>query len=539
MNIVTNRFSFDKLYTRFACTPIALKIALASVLGSFSALSMAPFSGFYILFFTFPAFYILLCLTPKFVQSSLLTFFFFFFYFVFGLSWIGNALLIEGSVYRWAWALAICGVPLILAPFPTLLLMPVFRYLDLRRLNGFFAFVAMVSLSEWLRGHLFTGFPWNLFGYAWADVLPMLQLSAIGSIYLISLFTIFWGFGLGYIYVSRRSKTFKVILLLLILSSFTAVYLYGYFRLEGSAATFNENVIIRVVQPNIAQEDKWNPHKTAENFFSLLSLSYAETPHDSQQKTVIIWPETAISERLYNIPQYKKMLSEMLRSHGRNALLITGMLRIPDASTDISYRNSVVVIDSDGEIINAYDKSHLVPFGEYIPFQRYIPIKPVVEFSGFDKGVGRVSLPIDDQIRFIPLICYEIIFPNAVLPESDVDKTDFLSRPLSNDFIINVTNDAWYGDSAGPHQHFLKARLRAIEEGIPVMRSANTGISAIISPYGQVLDYARLMKKDSIESLLPRPLIQTIAPYQKHLIFFLCIFIFLLPAFLKDYIRKT
>jgi len=190
---------------------------------------------------------------------------------------------------------------------------------------------------------------------------------------------------------------------------------------------------------------------------------------------------------------------------GESALLTGYLAR--DAARD-TYANALAMIGGDGQIVQQYNKSHLVPFGEYIPLQRWIPIPTVTQFSGFEKGDGIRSYALNDSLRYIPMVCYEILFPDKV------------KNPTTADVIINVTNDAWYGDSAGPRQHLDKARFRAIETGLPVIRAANTGISAIIDPFGRVLQQKSLSAEGNLQQNLPKSKkIHTIPPQTKPFLF--------------------
>ena len=184
------------------------------------------------------------------------------------------------------------------------------------------------------------------------------------------------------------------------------------------------------------------------------------------------------------------MLVDSLNQLSAGSSLLVGYLRY-DEDTE-NYYNALVEIDQTGAIKNIYDKHHLVPFGEYIPFQEWIPLKPVVQFQGFGHGEGPVTQTSRQDIKYSPLVCYEILFPGNVIDEAD--------RP---DILVNVTNDAWYGESAGPYQHYIKAVYRAVETGLPVIRSANTGISGIIDPRGATNLSTSLFTEKIIDARMP------------------------------------
>lgn len=454
--------------------------------GALSAFAMAPYHVWGLLLVGLGVLFVIQNKVSKPYQAFITCWLFGFFYFLFSLSWIGNALLVDGNPYKWAWPLAVSGLPFILSFFPALAGYIAKKLFSYSPAHHFIGFVILLSLFEWLRGHVFTGFPWNLYGYAWGNMLEMLQILHFSDAYFLTALTIFWGASLGFIYIEWANRKNVLLVALITTFSLLSVYAYGYNRLNTSETRFNNNITVRLVQPNIDQAAKWEREKMTGHFENMVELSMADGSEN--QTTFIIWPETATNylflENEFSLSQIRDALS----TYSNDAYLITGaFLRDDDGLPS----NSLIVLDKNGEIITRYNKSHLVPFGEYIPFQQYIPLKSVTGFSGFKQGEGRETMQIED-FSFSPLICYEILFPGNVINYSK-----------SPDAIINVTNDGWYGDSAGPHQHLLKARFRAIEEGIPVIRSANTGISAIIDPYGRYMKHLNLMEYGNATQSIP------------------------------------
>lgn len=270
---------------------------------------------------------------------------------------------------------------------------------------------------------------------------------------------------------------------------------YGYIRLQTPTMSYEENVV-RIVQPNIAQEEKWDPQKTIRNLETLVQLSQSEDA-DQADTTYIIWPETALSESLLQYPEIRQVIQAAFNGYQNDVYLLTGWLRREDKADKVHYFNGLAVLDRDLNPLALYDKSHLVPFGEYIPLQNILPLSPFVQMEGFTAGEGVTNISIGNGPAFSPLVCYEIIFPGAVKPSGK--KTGWL---------VNVTNDAWYGDSPGPYQHFAQSRFRAIEEGIPVVRAANTGISGVIGPLGRTVYQSALSRRDAQTLHLPKPLVQ-------------------------------
>ncbi len=407
-----------------------------------------------------------------------------------GLAWIGNALLVEGNPYLWAYPLALIGLPVLLSFFPAVFARMLTRLCDLRIFAGFAGFVVLLTLTEWLRGHLFTGFPWNLFGYAWSSTLPVAQFAAVAGIYGLTLLTILWAAAPGFLIAWSATPRHKTAIGTAVFLSFLVCFLAGSARLSANPPALRPDVALNIVQPNIPQADKWNPEKQIDNLKKLLALTKPPASDEPARATLVIWPETAVTARLLQHEQVKGRVAEQLASFSGAVYLASGVLRI-EAGEKPRYYNSLVTYDEALHEIAAYDKAHLVPFGEYIPFQHWIPLAPVAHFSGFEAGVGPQTQEIPAAgLRLAPLICYEIIFPRS-------------ARHQAADLIVNVTNDAWYGDSAGPRQHLVMAQFRAIEQGIPAARSANTGISGLFDAYGRQVAAAPLDTAQALYVPLP------------------------------------
>lgn len=479
--------NFDFFFKWFEQSRFWLRLGFVFMAGCLSALSMAPYHFLPALFIGLSVLYLALSYTKGFWQNFALGWSFGFGYFLCSLYWVANSLLVEGNDYAWAYPIAVCGLPALLAFFPAIASTFTSKYFNLKTLLGFLGFVAALSFSEWLRGHILTGFPWNLYGYAWGGVPEILQSLNIANVYVLTGFTIFICALPGYVLVSNSGMKIKITLPILAALILSGMFFYGYQRLQ-TPQQFHD-ITIKVIQPNIAQSEKWDPLKIPAHFQKFLRLSQ---PHGQEEfPTYIIWPETAISQRHLNDPIVMQALSAMLQSYPKGASLFTGVLRHNEDRS--AYFNSLIMINDSGEIQNIYDKSHLVPFGEYIPFQDLIPLQTINQFSGFQPGQGITTHTTPEGLGYSPLVCYEILFPDSVIHTQN--------KP---DFIVNVTNDAWYGNSTGPHQHLQKARFRAIEEGIPVLRSVNTGISAIIDSYGRVLSQGELHQEKILEFRLPQ-----------------------------------
>jgi len=247
-------------------------------------------------------------------------------------------------------------------------------------------------------------------------------------------------------------------------------------------------VTLRIVQPDIRQQLKWRDDQRAANFAKLMRLSRA--PSD-RSLTAIIWPETAAPFFLASDQRLRSILAQAVPDDG---LLITGASRImPPRQKPRRIWNSVHAVDGTGSVRATYDKFHLVPFGEYVPFRKWVSLpKITLGAVDFSRGPGPRTLRLNGLPPVSPLICYEVIFPGNVARSDD--------RPA---WLLNVTNDAWFGISSGPHQHLASARMRAVEEGLPLVRAANTGISAVFDGYGRRVATLGLGEEGVIDAPLP------------------------------------
>ncbi len=458
------------------------KIILLFAIGAFTSLSMAPTNFWPAIFIGLSTLFLCISKAPSATRAGLYGFAFSLGYFGFSLSWIGNALLVEDNPYWWAWPLAVSGLPIILSLFT-------FTFCALhkkicRHKTGIITFISFsiaLILTDLARGHLFTGFPWNLYGYTWVDT-PIAQVASLWNIYLLNSITIIWALTPCYILCKKKSKSSRIIIGVLSSITLIAAFTFGVIKLNAPQNEPSESYSITVVQPNIPQHEKWKQENRAKNFQTLLKLSEFKDNNLNKEarEHYIIWPETAISQDLLNSPWVSEYISKTLSKYPVPTYLITGALRY----NGTNYYNSIIVIDNAGEIISTYDKTHLVPFGEYMPLSAIIDIAPIVGFTGFEKGDKNQDFAKSLKTKIRPLICYEVIFPKFNDKESDI--------------IINVTNDAWYGDSAGPRQHLVQTRFRAIETNTPILRAANTGISAIIDNKGNISSKIPLGLQDVI-----------------------------------------
>jgi apolipoprotein N-acyltransferase len=285
-----------------------------------------------------------------------------------------------------------------------------------------------------------------------------------------------------------------------------AMGIFGGVRLSLQPTATVANVKLRIMQPNLQQDVRFNYSAKAEVMQKYLTLSdRASGPQSTgvRDANILIWPESAFPFFLTREADAMAQIADLLP---KGTILITGSVRAPDlpAGTKITRAyNSIYAIDHDGSVLSVYDKLHLVPFGEYLPFQDWMEKLGFVQLTkvqgGFIPGTRRRPMEIPNAPRVLPLICYEAIFPGDVAARDD--------RP---GWIVNLTNDGWFGISTGPYQHLQQARLRAIEQGLPVVRAANTGISAVIDPLGRVVARLGLGVEGVLDSSLPSAIAPTI-----------------------------
>jgi apolipoprotein N-acyltransferase len=415
--------------------------------------------------------------------------------------------LFPGDKFAWALPLGVVGLPAALAIFPALGFV-LARLMWAPGPGRVFALAAGLSLAEWLRGHTLTGFPWNTFGMALGGNLLTAQLASIVGLYGLTIIAILIFSSpavLGEKSAMQGARRRLPPPIAAAALAFAAICAFGVLRLAATAPEPVAGVKLRIMQPNLAQDAKFRPENKARILSLYLTLSARGVESDRSgldDVTVLIWPESAFP---FILSRNAEALAEIGAVLPQDTVLVTGAARADDearrsASGRARYFNAIQVIASGGHILDSYDKVHLVPFGEYVPFQfDRLGLRQFVHLpGGFDAGSKRQLLVVPGLPAVAPLICYEAIFPGEVVPSE-------ATRP---GLLLNVTNDGWFGRTTGPYQHFAQARLRAIEEGLPLIRAANSGISAIVDPYGRVLAELPLGAEGVLDGGLP----QAIAP---------------------------
>jgi len=466
--------------------------AMACALGVAAVFAMPPTYQFYVLF---PALSGLLWLAdaqPTRWRAFAVGWWFGAGFFAAGLYWVSFALLVEADKFAWLIPIAIAGFAFGFGLFPALCA------LAARITPGPLAAKALVlagswTVLEWVRSWLLTGFPWNPLGSSWLFSETLAQGAAVAGVLGLSFLAALVAVVPGALADGGRAGRWLAGGAALLCVALGAG---GLHRLGNAHVGVHEGVRLRLVQPNIRQAEKWLPELRDRHMENQLDLSTRPPKEGDPAPTHVIWSETAAPFFLANHVPWRRQVAAAAPAGG---LVVTGAPRSflvgQGPGRKVHVANSLLAIDGGAEVVAAYDKFHLVPFGEYVPLADWLPLEGIAHGAGgFTPGPGPRTLDLPGLPPVSPLICYEIIFPGQV--------TDGAGRAQ---WLLNLTNDAWYGKTAGPHQHFASARLRALEQGVPVVRVAGSGISGIIDAYGRVRAYLPLGERAFLDGDLPRP----------------------------------
>jgi apolipoprotein N-acyltransferase len=488
--------------------------ALFAVLtGALSVLAFAPVHAWPVMFASFGALVWLLdgcharhaTLGTRLRCAAVVGFWFGFGFFLAGLYWIAEAFLVEPWRHAWLIPFVMTAMPAGMALFfvaACVLAMAMW----LPGVGRVFALAIAFGLAEFARGHVLTGLPWNLNGYALLGSLPLMQLAALFGVYALGLIAVLLFASPAAVFAPSGSRLAgrlpAATLVVLMLGALALGHVWGERRL-AAAESADTDVRLRIVQANVDQALKWRPENSEEIFADYLRLTKSD---GIESVDLVIWPETAVPFLLADAPDALALIGDSLP---QGTALLVGSARLVeerDAQGGLAARriyNSLLIVDDKGTVLDAYDKRHLVPFGEYLPFQDFLESLGFMQMTGvrggFSEGSGPLLLAVPGAPHARPLICYEIIFPDEIAGSGE--------RP---GWLLNLTNDAWFGSSAGPYQHFHQARVRAVEQGLPLARAANTGISAVIDPYGRIHAEIGLGGTGVADANLPQAIMPTL-----------------------------
>jgi apolipoprotein N-acyltransferase len=457
------------------------RYGLAFVLGALLAGALPPIDVMPLIFVVFPGLLWLDEGSAGHWASARLGYVFGLGFFVAGLYWVAAALFVDIASFWWALPFAVLGLPAFLAVWPAGALLVTAlgaARLRLSPLARVCLFAVAWSVAEWIRGHFLTGLPWNLVGYVWSGGFP-------GSLLVLQSVSWVGIFGLSFVTViaaslpallgtpsllplsavRRQAPLLGALIIVVVLAGSGAA------RLAFSPPR-STDIWLRLVQPSIPETLKWDPAAAETNFQRLIELSSSRADHPL---AAVLWPEAAANFFIERDAARRAAIAAVAPKDG---YVITGALRAnPPPAPPAQIWNSIEAVDHDGAIRAGYDKAHLVPFGEYMPLRDVLPLQKITPGTiDLSAGPGPRTIALPGLPSLAPLVCYEAIFPGAVI--------DPRARPS---WILNATNDAWYGRSSGPFQHFAIARTRAIEEGLPLVRVANNGISGVVDPVGRIV----------------------------------------------------
>ena len=491
-------------------------------LGLLTVFSFQPFNLSFVNFFLLPIFFLLIVYVRKKSKSIyrkkpyrknlfLIGFVFGFGFYLSGIFWIAYSLTFDDS-FKFLIPFAAIFIPLFLSLFTGLTTLIIGQFLSYN-FSSLLLFSGSLAISDYIRGKILTGFPWNLWGYSWSWLTEVLQiLNLLGlfafNLLVITIFTI----PAALFFKSNFNKKILVI-------SFTSlfvfsIYIYGTFSINKNKGLINyinnnNKIYTKVISPNF--ELKYNsPIEEVKNKLKKL-VRYSDP--DKQKTTLFIWPEGIFTGFNYSeISQFSDLIKN---NFNENHLILFGINTSDENSGE--YFNSLVIVNNKFEILHQYNKKKLVPFGEFLPFENFLNkfgLKKITQGHGsFSKGKMQENIQFND-LNILPLICYEIIFPELTQEANS-----------QTNLIVNISEDGWFGNSIGPHQHFAKAIFRSIENNSFLVRSANKGISAIINNKGEIIEKLNTYETGNIEMNIP--LLQSEYKNKNDLIFFILLFTYL------------
>ena len=471
---------------------LLILIPVFFLLGGLATFSLEPYKLYPLIFcFSFAIYGIYKIRNLK--EIFYLSFAFAFGWFFLGLYWIANAFLVKSGFYLFLMPIAAALLPLLLSLIWSVAFI-IAKLISSKIGEVHINIIIILSIIEYLRGELLN-FPWLMPGSFFSSEEVLIQgFSFIGSY---SMNVVFFLITILPILIFKY-KIFSILPVFLFLTPTLFLFIKSYDRfLNKPMPAFNESHLINVIQPNIKQEIKWINALKLDHHQKLIELSKFELEDDHLISILNIWPETAF---LGLYPRDKSLLQDLslrILNPKRNEFLFTGSISVHNKD----YFNSGLLVNSHAQINDIYNKNILVPFGEFIPFRNILPRIDFFENKiDFSNGNKINTIAINNYYKFVPLICYEILFSNLI----------FKSLEQEASIIINITNDAWFGNSIGPIQHFQFAKIRAVEFGIPVIRVANTGYSGLVSPYGEVLKKLNFNEEGTLSFKLINKLNDTI-----------------------------
>jgi len=496
------------------------------LLGVLTIFGFSPYNFTFINFFTFSILIFFIFLIKKrtlsiYRKKRSNRYFFYlgcsfgFGFFLFGNYWISISLT-HDEIFKSLIPFSLVLIPLFLSLFFGLAILIVGRFSE-KNIYFILFFSLVFSIFEYLRGNLFTGFPWNLISYTWSWSIESMQILSIIGTYSLSLISLTF-FSIPFLFFQNKLIKKNVIFFLLFLSMFIINYFYGSYKISNDNYNFDKSINVKIISPNFSLKE-YSANNEIDQLKRLIKISEPE----KDKKTLFIWPEGIFYESyLQNIVLYKDLFIDKFSENHLIALGINNFVNIDD-SNDKKYFNSLVILNHKLEILSVYNKINLVPFGEFLPFEKTlskIGLKKITPgYSSFSPGDERKIINLGNKFNeksILPLICYEIIYPGKIKKKNQ--------HP---NLVINISEDAWFGDSIGPYQHYTKAIYRAVEEGVFIARSANKGVSGFIDPNGRSLKFLDRSESGNVEYNMPQYTGSTLYSNHGNKIFFLIIFLYI------------
>ena len=498
------------------------------LLGALSSLSLPPYNFFVINFLTFSLFFIFILKKKKFLVNKKTSFFygwlFGFGYFFTNLYWISISLTFDVN-FKFLIPITIILIPAFLAIFYGLAIFFLFISNFKNTLSLFFLFALLLGLVEFLRGIILTGFPWNLIAFSFFNYIEILQIISVIGTYAFNMFCISLFISPAIFILKRSSGYFVIFIFFLIIP--IILYLNGSLKVKNfqNLDLIQNDYIIRAISSNIKLERFYGEAETIPVLNELIELSNPSL----NDKILFLWPEGIIP----NISQSEliKFRSLFDEKFNENHLLGLGINSQKTQNGKTKFFNSFSIYDNEFNLIHSYDKVKLVPFGEFLPFEkilRSIGLKSLTNnYQSYSSGLNRDIIDINENnisFKILPLICYEIIYSGKIFENNKFD------------YIINISEDGWFGNSIGPYQHYAHSIFRAIESGKYVIRSANNGITAIVNPIGVAEQKILFGKNGYIDFREKRSVETTIFSKFGNKIFFVMIllYIFLIFSFNRN-----
>jgi len=494
------------------------------LLGALSSLSLPPYNFFLINFFIYSLFFFLISNLHK-KKVSYFIFFssgwaFGFGFFLSSLYWISISLTYDEN-FSYLLPFALILIPAFLAMFYGGALVLLKFFFGKNIFTSILTFSLLLSIFEYLRGNMLTGFPWNLIGYSFSNILEFIQINSILGIYGFNLLSITL-FTLPSIFILKKSKKeYLPVFGFLFLSIF--IFIYGNYSIkkfenvEEQKLDYNFVIVSSQISLNRFYS---NIDNDEEIFMELVNLSNPDKFYN--KKTIFVWPEGILPKtKMDDLSRFKLLIND---NFNENHKIVLGLNRLETIDGESNIFNSLALVNTSAEVIDSYDKKRLVPFGEFLPLENFfskLGLKSLTNnYQSYSPGKNvRRVIKIDDNLNFLPLICYEIIYPNMI------------KKNLDYSFIINLSEDGWFGNSIGPHQHFAHSKFRSIETGTYILRSANNGISSITNPKGQIISKINLKETGSIVFHNYKKSEKTIFSQYGNKVFLILIFIYIFLIF--------